>query len=284
MTNDEIANFIIPVMSSIDKSYANSDQKTLMDDFSRLIISQSVHALRSCSLDFNDVEESPSCLIVSTLFGRLPMSNAFTFSVFHLTPMPIAINGYKYMYANLPTTFGINVIEQNVIMWNDEHERSTCEFSKIVQCRQQPIVVPLSNIPCLTELLSADEPSSTFCPVTKSIDISPGFIEIVQDIWVFYNVEKNQHCKLYSTSIALTDIVTVEEPSILRLPCQKAVKCFNVELPSPACTNKKIMIKSNLTGTYQTVFGFQLPLKKLIARLEFAYKSMARDSMKQIIG
>ena len=283
LTNAEVVNFIIPVMSSMDQSYANSDQETLMADFSRLIISQSVHILRSCSIDLDDMEKSPSCLIVSTLFKKLPRINPFTFTVYRLTPMPIFIDGYKYIYTNLPTMIGINVIEQSLIMWNDGHEQSTCEFTKIVQCRQQPIPVPLSNIPCLAELLSIDESRSTVCQVTKSLDFSPAFTEIAQDIWVFHNVEKNQHCKLYSTSEDLTDVVTVDEPSVLHLSCQKAVKCFDLELPPPTCTNKKIMIKSNLTGTYHTVGKFQLPLRKLITRLVSAYKAMARDSIKQLL-
>ena len=284
LPDDEISNFITPIMSSIDRSYINFSQETLVADFFRLIISQSIHLLRSCSINSDDIEKSPPCLIISTLFQRLPTVNSFTYSVFQLTPIPISIDGFKYVYTNLPKTFGINMIEQNLLIWNDEHERSNCEFNRIVQCSQQPIPIPLSNIPCLKELLSTDDSYSTDCPVSKLLDFSPGFFEIAQEIWVFYNLQKNHHCKVFSTSKDLTNIVTVEEPSVLRLPCRNAVKCFNLELPPPACTNKKIMIKSNLSETYDSVLQFQLPLKNLIRRLEFSYKGTAQNLIKQVLN
>ncbi|CAF2742377.1 unnamed protein product [Rotaria sp. Silwood2] len=152
-----------------------------MNDISHLIISQTVHALCSCTIHHEEMNSHPPCLIASALLLRPPPVNSFTPTVYNLHPIPVGINRIKYSYTNMPTTFGLNPIDQTLTTWSDE-QKSKCIFSKVVQCEEEPPLVSLSSLSFVEQLFSADTSTSNDCEINRSINSQPAIVNIVQDI------------------------------------------------------------------------------------------------------
>ncbi|CAF3815290.1 unnamed protein product [Rotaria sp. Silwood1] len=215
-------------MSYIGISYVYSSMEELMNEFSQLIIAQSMHVLRSCSIMYKDTNAYPPCLIVSTLFTIPSPLNSFSYTVYNLHPLPVVVNQNKYIYTNIPTTFGLNLINKTLAIWSDEQKRFKCRFSKIVQCEEEPTYVSLSSLPCMEQLFSSNGSTSNACEITHSINSQPAIINIVEGIWIFYNSNEVRHCNVYSNLNDFNEILTIDEPSILRLPCETFVECFPI--------------------------------------------------------
>ncbi|CAF3840723.1 unnamed protein product [Rotaria sp. Silwood1] len=252
-----------------------------MNEISYLIISQTVHALRSCTIHHEEMNSHAPCLIASTLLVRPPPVNSFTPTIYNLHPIPVGVNRIKYSYTNMPTTFCLNLIDQTLTTWNDE-QKSKCIFSKVVQCEEEPTWVSLLSLPCMEQLFSADTSTSNDCEINRSINSQPAIINIVQDIWVFYSLDEVKHCKVVLYLSNSIDIITISEPFILRLPCGASIRCSNIQLRSSECTNNTLAITSKLHGTYKKILNFQYSIKALTSRLDAEYKARAIDSLQQL--
>ncbi|CAF2046695.1 unnamed protein product [Rotaria magnacalcarata] len=282
LSDEEIAVFLSPLMSSIDKSYVYSSMEDLMNEFSRLIIAQLVHVLHSCSMLYQDIDTYPPCLIISTLFIRPPPLNSFTYTIYNLYPLPVVVNENRYVYTNLPRTFGLNSIDETLIIWNDDQKRLKCIFSKVVQCEEEPTYVPLSSLPCMVQLFSSDGSNSNACEIAHSINSQYGIINIVESIWIFYNLNEVKRCNMYLYENNSIEVLTVNEPSVVRLPCETFVKCSDIQLKSSTCKKDTTTIKSLRSGIGKTISSLQYSIKELTSRLESEYSARAIKSFQQL--
>ncbi|CAF2785927.1 unnamed protein product [Rotaria sp. Silwood2] len=71
-----------------------------------------MYALRSCTSHHEEMNSHPSRLIASALLVRPPPVNSCTHTVYNLHPIPVVVNRKKYIYTSMPTTFGLNLIDQ----------------------------------------------------------------------------------------------------------------------------------------------------------------------------
>ena len=281
LTDEEINVILLPLMSSIDKSYINADVEELMTDFSRLIVSQTVNAFRSCAISQNNQLYS-ACLIISTLFVRPLPSAADTYTVYHLHLLPVNANGYRYVYSNLPKTFGFNAIDQSVIVWDDEPKGSKCILSKIVQCSKEPMPISLLNTPCLSELLNTGSIQTNACEIARTPNAGPEIFNVAHDIWVFNNLEGIQYCKPQSYQSKSNDIVIMNESTTVQLPCGTDVKCFDIQIPWSKRSNGTVLVDSIRTETYEKQMNLRIPLKQLTTKLISAYKTKLRGVLDEI--
>ncbi|CAF1533652.1 unnamed protein product [Adineta ricciae] len=88
----------------------------------------------------NSLRSQP-CLVVSTLFERIPTDATANVFIYRLTPLPIVSSGNKYIYSNLPKIIGINPTYQSIITWNNDVDIQQCTFSSIIRCEQLPISI-----------------------------------------------------------------------------------------------------------------------------------------------
>jgi hypothetical protein len=282
LTNEEIIVFLLPLMASIDKSYNYFTKERLMDEFSRLIIAQTVHALRTCTARQEDIQRYTPCLIISTLFLRPPPLNVFTHIVYNFYPLPIVVNHHQYTYSNIPTTFGVNFIDHTLISWNNQQEKSNCFFSKIVQCREHPIIISLSSVPCISKLFSTDKSISNACGITRSLYSLSSIVNVVQNIWIFYNLDEVNPCQIYSHSNDSNKFLSISEPSIMHLSCGTSIKCSDAHLSTSICKENTIAVKTETDQFCTNLSNIQFSISKLTTRLENAFKSKARDSFREL--
>jgi hypothetical protein len=184
--------------------------------FANMIVGQSVHALKSCSISENDKsKDGPPCLVVSTIYLRIPSGSLSVYQVYSLTPLPVIFKGEKYVYSDLPNIFGFNSIDKKLVLWNDNKLASSCIFSEAVQCRNYSISISISSVPCLNQLCSPASSALMNCQVTKSKENGVSISNIKNNIWYFYSSDRPTNCELQSLSSPLIDTISIKEPMIV---------------------------------------------------------------------
>ncbi|CAF2771201.1 unnamed protein product [Rotaria sp. Silwood2] len=215
-----------------------------------MIVAQTVYALKSCSIQNNEhLRSSPACLVVSTIIRRMPVESSSIYQVYRLTPLPVFFKGEKYVYSDLPVIVGFNNINKKVILWNDDNLLNTCAFSKIVQCHNYPVSIPLSTLPCLNELFDNRPLSMSTCQVRRSNNVQPNILNIKNNIWFAYPSSEPFECESQSLSSPMSDIISINEPMIVTLPCDRPVQCSNILLPSTACVNTTVTLTGKINNT-----------------------------------
>ncbi|CAF1491245.1 unnamed protein product, partial [Adineta steineri] len=115
----ELRSFLTAVFSNIDTSYTITNIKESLNIFIKLVIGQTIYALRQCTTSIDNSLPSQPCIVISTIFLNTLTDNASIYSTYRLTPLPIVSNQHKYLYLNLPKMIAINSINKNLIVWND---------------------------------------------------------------------------------------------------------------------------------------------------------------------
>ena len=247
LTDEEVVEVLPLTSSTINQKFDTEDIKENMNMFINMIIGQTVYALKSCSIRQNErLPGGPTCLAASTIIRRIPTETSTLYPVYHLTPLPVFFNGDKYTYSDLPKIFGFNKIEKKVILWNDDNLSTSCTFLKIIQCRNELMNVPLSTLPCLDELMNGESLSTSKCQVTRSKNIQSNLINIKSNVWYAFSSEESFECESQSLSSPILEVISIKEPMIVTFPCDKSIRCSNIQLPPTTCINTTIIITKNI--------------------------------------
>ena len=283
LTNTELMPFLSAVMSSIDKSYKITDLSESLDLFLQLIVAQSIYLLRSCSSHQQDSSTGKPCFIISTLFLRPLLESNTAFLIYRLIPLPTMVNDEKYMYSNMPEVIGVNTNDQTVILWNTAPKKSECLFSIFVYCQKKPPSIQIHNSPCLSELFSDDTRIAGSCQVTRSREIQTDIMNIDSNIWLFTHNDEPVYCHTHSDTGELGSIISITEPSIIRMPCGSAMKCTNTELPPSPCINRTVIIKSNFIGRQEQLSSIPWSIKNMTEQLISMNKLTTKNSYTDIL-
>ncbi len=282
LTDVELTSFLTKIMTMIDKSYQVTDLSETLSIFNELIVGQSIYILRSCSNHLQHIPSGSPCLIVSTSFLRPLIEHNSAFIIYRLIQLPGIINGKQFIYSNTAEAIGINQADQTAILWEKFPKRNECLFSVFVYCQKKPPFIRLSSSLCLSELIRHDVPHVTSCQVTRSRKMYTDIINIDKDIWLFSNKEPF-YCHLQTNEGDFNSIITITEPSIVRLPCGNTMKCSNIELTSSTCTNRNVLIKATAEGQYEQLTTIPWPIKYMTKQLVLNYERAAKDSLENIL-
>lgn len=162
----------------------------------------------------------------------------------------------------MPEAIGINEDDQYIILWEKLPKKNECLFSVLVYCQKKPPTVLLADAPCLLELTRHDMPVASSCQVERSRKPYTAIFHINDNVWLFQNDKKPFHCLLLTTEGGFNSIITITEPSVIRLPRGNLMKCSNAELTSPTCTNRSVLIRATADGKYQPLSAISWPIKK----------------------
>ena len=88
------------------------------------------------------------------------------------------------------------------------------------------------------------------------------------------------YCHIHSDLGGLNGIITINEPSIIRMPCGNKTNCANTELPSSTCTNRSILIKLTATGHHHQLSTIPWSIKNMTKELVSAYNLMLKKILK----
>ena len=283
LTDEQVVE-VLPLTSSIIKQNFNTeDIKKNMNTFINMIIGQTVYALKSCSIHRNEqLSGGPACLVVSTIIQRAPTEASTFYQVYQLIPFPVFFNGDKYIYSDLPKIFGFNKIEKKVILWNDDILSTACTFSKIIQCRNQLMNIPLSAVPCLDELMNGESSSTSKCQVTRSKNIESNLINIKSNVWYAFPNEESFECESQSLSSPISDVISIKEPMIVAFQCNKSIRCSSVQLLPTTCINTSIIITTKYNTTLKKQSVPVIFFNKITDRLVSIYKTAAIEALTQL--
>lgn len=281
LSSTDLKLFLTAIFSTIDISYTVSNTQESLDIFTSLLIGQSVFLLRHCSFNKHNSLSSQPCIAISTLFSRTAIHDKSLFSVYSLTPLPTIINGDKYIYSNLPKIIGLNFIDQRLIMWNDNSDINQCTFLPVVRCQRTPISMPISKLPCLSQLFDVNQTLTTMCQVSRSQNIDQDVIYIDNNIWLFNNIRQTQNCYIYSTENELSETITINEPAIVSIPCDKKITCMDFQLPISSCTQHSAVIISGFGSNIQKLSHFILPIENITKTLSSSYNFQLEKSINE---
>ena len=114
-------------------------------------------------------------------------------------------------------------------------KKSNCVFSKFVICRDKPSIFPLANLPCVNDLLSNDPRIPSSCEISRPIDSRLPAINIINNIWILYHQTSVKYCTMHSSFNHSVQIISINESSILTLPCVAIIKCLDFKFTSSSC-------------------------------------------------
>ena len=283
LTNAELISLLIAAVSTIDKSYQVTDLSASLNLFGQLIIAQSIYILRSCSNHQEHISFSHPCLIVSTLFLRPLIENNNVFSVYRLISLPTIVNGDKYMYSNLPEAISINTDDHTIVAWNTPPKKSQCLFSIFVYCENPPPSIRLSHSPCLSELFNDSTHIAGACQVTRSPAIQPHLMNIGSNVWLFFPTEDPIYCHKHPITSEFGNIISIKEPSIVRMPCGYPIKCTHAELSPVTCINRRVMMKSTAHGKYEELTIIPCSINNMTKQIISTYELKIKNSIKDIL-
>ena len=110
---------------------------------------------------------------------------------------------------------------------NDEIDIQQCTFSPIVQCEQMHISVAISKSLCLSQLLDDNQSITNMCTISRSQHTDQDFINILNNIWLFFNNRRTEYCETQSISKQLVEPLMISEPSLVHALCDKIITCVN---------------------------------------------------------
>lgn len=284
LSRTDLKSFLTTVFSYIDDSYVINDVEKSLHAFSQLILGQSVYAFRHCALNRQNSLSLKPCLLVSTLFLRIPANSLSIYSVYRLLPLPIVVGDDKYIYSNLPQVIGINAIDQTFIMWQNELEGNECTFTPVTLCRNKPILLSLSKSSCVSQLLADWQSDTSLCQVSRSLNTEQGIFYIDNGLWLIYNMYHTHDCQVYSTFTKLTETISINEAAIMRLPCDKTVTCPNFQLPTTSCQVNRVIVTPSFTFNTQNRPHFIMPIKNMTEKLVLAHHIQMEKATNELLS
>ncbi|CAF1497825.1 unnamed protein product [Rotaria magnacalcarata] len=282
LSQKDLEFFLSTVFSIIDNSYTISNAYESLDTFSDYILGQSVLALRYCSMVPLNAETSQPCIVVSTLFTRIPNDDKSIYMMYRLIPLPTIYNDETFIYTNLPKILGINVINERFMMWNEDTDDNQCLMSTIVHCKRMPISISLSNPSCVSQLLDERQTVTTMCHVSRSSYAGQNILRIADGLWYFNHIERPKLCTVYLSAKESMESINIIETSIIATSCGKTVQCADVQLPPSTCTKRRISIISNIPFHANNVQNFVLPIRNLTETLVASYHAQEKYKREEI--
>ncbi|CAF3434699.1 unnamed protein product [Rotaria socialis] len=283
LSSDDLKIFLAAAFSTIDSYYTVSNTQESLDTFFQYVVGQSIFALRYCSLVQDNSLPSQPCIAISTLFLRIQPDTSLTYSIYRLTALPIVHNNDMYVYTNLPQVIGIDHIDRRVITWKEDVDIKQCIFSRIALCKKSPISKSLAKSSCLSQLLDNTQTTTDMCQVTRSTDIEQDFMQIDNELWLFFNIHRAEQCHIYSNSNDHTESISINEPALVNIPCNKSVQCIDTQMPITSCTPHRTLVTASQISNSKTQPRIFLPIKNIIKMIVSSYESQFGKTINELI-
>ncbi|CAF2144141.1 unnamed protein product [Rotaria magnacalcarata] len=192
------------------------------------------------------------------------------------------MNNEQFMYSNMPELIAINTDDQTVVLWTNIPNKHECLFSIFFYCQKKPPIIRLTISPCLSELINDNVRTIHSCEIKRSRQIQTNIINIDSNIWIFSFNQGSQYCYLQSPTKEFNRIISINESSIIQLPCDHAIKCASAVIPSVACKNRSTSIKSPISGKYEKLYFIPWYIKNMTQQLKSTYENTIGSSLNDI--
>jgi hypothetical protein len=177
---------------------------------------------------------------------------------------------------------GFNTGSQSLIIWENESDLKECIFSFVIQCHMEPLPIPLSNSPCLSELFSHETFTGSACQVSRTKDIHSGVMNIANGIWYLYGINSPMHCRSRGSFGESSTTRSLSGPTIISLPCGENVTCANAELTSTECTNLNIVVKAGDHESFEKLTSKPLLLNNFTKKIISIYQTAIKEEIIQL--
>ena len=92
------------------------------------------------------------------------------------------------------------------------------------------------------------------------------------------------YCHIHLDLGEFNGIITINDPSIIRMPGGNKINRASTELPPSTCTNRSILIKSTATGHHQQQSTIPRSIKNMTKELVSAYNLVLKKILKIYSG
>lgn len=274
--------FLSTISANLNTFHNFSNVQEVINIYTELTIGQSIHLLPYCSLAQEKSSYSQPCIVVSTLFMNVPIDSLSTYSVYRLIPLPTVFDHKKIMYSNLPEIIAINPSDSTLFAWDEEATVKKCMFSTIISCQQKPISVSLSKSSCLRQLLDERESGTSLCDVKRSDNIQHDVLRIIDNLWLFYNVQQITNCQIYSNFNTLPELLSIKEAALISLPCDKTMTCMDFQIPATSCKKDYIVRTSTFSFTMKNLSRSVISTINMTDTILAAYISQFNKSVNEL--
>ena len=167
-------------------------------------------------------------------------------------------------------------------MWTDESDINECTFSYVVQCKKMPVLISLSKVSRLSQLFDQNQLVTSMCEVRRSQNINQDVIDITNGIWLFNNIHQAQYCQISSSSNELTEAITINEPSIVSISCNKTLTCIDYQLLALSCTQQRLIVTPTVPSNIRQLSHIILPIKNMTETLISTYQLQLEKTVKDM--
>ena len=283
LPNNDLKIFLASAFSILDSYYTVSSVQESLHTFFQYVVGQSTFALRYCSLIQDSSLPSQPCIAISTLFLRIQPDTSSAYSIYRLIPLPIVHNNEMYIYTNLPQIIGIDHIDRRVIAWKQDTDIKQCTFSHLVLCEKAPISVSIAKSSCLSQLLDSSETTTDMCQVSRSKNIEQDFMQIDNELWLFFNIHRTEQCHIYSNSNDHTKSISINGPALVSIPCNSPVNCIDTPMPITSCTPHRTLVAARQSSYSQSQACIFLPIKNMTKTIVFSYQSQFLKTINELM-
>ena len=92
-------------------------------------------------------------------------------------------------------------------------------------------------------------------------------MNIGSHVWLFLPAENPIYCHKNLITSDSGNVISIKEPSIVRMLCGYPIKCTHAELSSMTCINRRVMVKSTAHGSYEELTIIPCSINNMTKRL-----------------
>ncbi|CAF2053261.1 unnamed protein product [Rotaria magnacalcarata] len=121
------------------------------------------------------------------------------------------------------------------------------------------------------------------CQVTRSTDIEQDFMQIDNELWLFFSIHRAEQCHIYSNSNDHTESISINEPALVNTPCNKSVQCIDTQMPVTSCTPHRTLVTASQISYSKTQPRIFLPIKNMTKMIVSSYESQFGKTINELI-
>ena len=191
--------------------------------------------------------------------------------------------GSNYVYSDLPKIVGIEPIGQIIILWKEEIDIKQCLFSRLVLCRELPVPVSLAKSSCLSQLLDNTQSNTSKCQVIRSRNIEKDFMQIDNGLWLLFHIHHSEKCHIYSSFDNTIESISINEPVLISMPCNKSVMCIGFQIPTTPCASRRTLVASYFPLHSQPQSRIFLPIRNMTKTIISSYETQFRTIVNELL-
>jgi hypothetical protein len=108
-------------------------------------------------------------------------------------------------------------------------------------------------------------------------------MEIDNGIWLFFNVREPYYCQVHSTLNGLVETISINEPAVVRISCEKKIVCTDLQISLRPCVQRRVIVTPSFTSKIPNISNFIIPIRNMSTTLLSTYQLQSQKSINDVI-